>query len=208
MRILVTGFDPFGQENVNPAWEAVRLLPGVVSGAEILKLEIPTVFGTCDQVVREAVLKGRPDAVLSIGQAGGRSDISVEAVAVNIMDAEVPDNEGNQPRDQRIRDEGDAAYFATVAVKPMVDRIRARGVPAHVSYTAGTYVCNYVMYCVLHMAAEEFPGLRAGFIHVPFAPAQAVGKSASTPTMSVETDAIAITAALEVVAADAGGQRL
>jgi len=208
MRILVTGFDPFGQEGVNPAWEAVRLLPGVVSGAEILKLEIPTVFGTCDQVVREAVLNSHSDVVLSIGQAGGRSDISVEAVAVNIMDAEIPDNEGNQPRDQRIRGDGGAAYFATVPVKAVVDRIRARGIPAHVSYTAGTYVCNYIMYCVLHMAAEEFPGLLAGFIHVPFAPAQAVGKAVSTPTMSVETDAIAITAALEVIAADAGGKHL
>ena len=208
MRILVTGFDPFGRESVNPAWEAVRLLPGVLSGAEILKLEIPTVFGKCDQVVREAVLNRRPDAVLSIGQAGGRSDISVEALAVNIMDAEIPDNEGNQPRDGRIRSGGSAAYFATVPVKVVVDRIRARGIPAHVSYTAGTYVCNYIMYCVLHMAAEEFPGLLAGFIHVPFAPAQAVGKAVSTPTMSVETDAIAITAALEVIAADAGGKHL
>lgn len=207
MRILVTGFDPFGQESVNPAWEAVRLLPGVISGAEVVKLQIPTVFGKCDQLVRKAVLDTHPEAVLSIGQAGGRFDISVEAVAVNLVDAEIPDNEGNQPRDQRIRSGGSAAYFATVPVKLMVEKIRSRGIPAHCSYSAGTYVCNYIMYCVLHMAADEIPGLRAGFIHVPFAPAQAVGRAASTPTMSVETDAIAIEAALEVIAGTLAGER-
>jgi pyroglutamyl-peptidase len=199
MRILITGFDPFGNETVNPAYEAVKLLPDRISGAEIVKVEIPTVFGKCDGVVREAILAHEPHVVLSIGQAGGRFDISVELVAVNIADGRIPDNEGNQPVDQTIRDRGENAYFATLPVKTMVDRIRAKGIPASVSYTAGSYVCNYIMYCVLHMAATEFPGLRAGFIHVPFMPSQAIGKPASTPTMSIETTTAAIEAAVEAI---------
>lgn len=199
MRILITGFDPFGNETINPAYEAVKLLPDRISGAEIVKVEIPTVFGKCDGVVREAILAHKPHVVLSIGQAGGRFDISVELVAVNIADGRIPDNEGNQPVDQTIRDRGENAYFATLPVKAMVDRIRAKGIPASVSYTAGSYVCNYIMYCVLHMAATEFPGLRAGFIHVPFMPSQAIGKPASTPTMSIETTAAAIEAAVEAI---------
>ena len=199
MRILVTGFDPFGGEKVNPAFEAVKLLPGKIAGAEIVKLEIPTVFGKCDKVVAEALRARRPDVVLSIGQAGGRFDMTVERVAVNIADGRIPDNEGNQPIDQVIRPEGENAYFATIPVKAMVERIRSRGIPASVSYTAGSYVCNYIMYCVLHLAATEFPGLRAGFIHVPYLPAQAIGKPSPVPTMSVENIAQAIEAAIEAI---------
>ncbi len=203
MRILVTGFDPFGGEKVNPAFEAVKLLPGKIAGAEIVKLEIPTVFGKCDKVVAEALRARRPDVVLSIGQAGGRFDMTVERVAVNIADGRIPDNEGNQPIDQVIRPEGENAYFATIPVKAMVERIRSRGIPASVSYTAGSYVCNYIMYCVLHLAATEFPGLRAGFIHVPYLPAQAIGKPSPVPTMSVENIAQAIEAAIEAIVARA-----
>ena len=203
MRILVTGFDPFGGEKVNPAFEAVKLLPGEIAGAEIVKLEIPTVFGKCDKVVAEALRARRPDVVLSIGQAGGRFDMTVERVAVNIADGRIPDNEGNQPIDQVIRPEGENAYFATIPVKAMVERIRSRGIPASVSYTAGSYVCNYIMYCVLHLAATEFPGLRAGFIHVPYLPAQAIGKPSPVPTMSVENIAQAIEAAIEAIVARA-----
>jgi pyroglutamyl-peptidase len=199
MRILVTGFDPFGGEKVNPAFEAVKLVPDRVAGAEIVKLEIPTVFAKCDKAVAEAIRARKPDAVLSIGQAGGRFDITVERVAINIADGRIPDNEGYQPIDKPIREEGENAYFATLPVKAMVERIRSKGVPASVSYSAGSYVCNYIMYCVLHMAATEFPGLRAGFIHVPFMPSQAIGKTTPTPTMSVANIALAIEAAIEAI---------
>jgi pyroglutamyl-peptidase len=201
MRILVTGFDPFGGEKVNPAFEAVKLLPGHVAGAEVQRLEIPTVFGKCDKVVAAAVREKKPDVVLSIGQAGGRFDVTVERVAVNIADGRIADNEGNQPVDQLIRPDGLNAYFATLPVKAMVEAIRAKGIPASVSYTAGSYVCNYIMYCELHMAATEFPGLRCGFIHVPYMPAQAIGKPTPVPTMSVENMAAAIEAAIGAIVA-------
>lgn len=201
MRILVTGFDPFGGEPVNPAFEAVKLLPSTISGAEIVKLEIPTVFGKCDGVVETAIESEKPDVVLSIGQAGGRFDISVERVAVNIADGRIADNEGNQPIDQVIRADGENAYFATVPVKAMVERIRAKGIPSSVSYTAGSYVCNYIMYCVAHSIAKRHPGMRSGFIHVPYMPSQAIGKPVNTPTMSIETIAKALEAAIEAIVA-------
>jgi len=199
MRILVTGFDPFGNETVNPAYEAVKLLPDNIAGAEIIKLEIPTVFGKCDPVVEQAIIDKKPDVVLSIGQAGGRFDISVERVAVNIADGRIPDNEGNQPIDQTIREGGENAYFASVPVKAIVEKIRARGIPSSVSYTAGSYVCNFIMYCVLHSIATKHPGIRAGFIHVPFMTSQAIGKPVNTPTMSIQTISSAIEAAIEAI---------
>ncbi|MBU0928264.1 MAG: pyroglutamyl-peptidase I [Spirochaetes bacterium] len=199
MRVLITGFDPFGGEAANPAFEAVRLLPDVIAGADIAKLELPTVFAACDAMLEEAVERLAPDAVLSVGQAGGRFDVSVERVAINLADGRIPDNAGDQPIDRTIREGGPDAYFATVPVKAMVRRIRAAGVPASVSYSAGSYVCNHLMYCALHYAATRRPGLRAGFIHVPFMPSQAVDKPAATPTMSLECMATAIAAAVEAV---------
>jgi pyroglutamyl-peptidase len=199
MRILVTGFDPFGNETINPAYEAVKLLPGIIAGAEIIKLEIPTVFATCGVVVEEAIEKHKPDVILSIGQAGGRFDISVERVAINIADGRIPDNAGNQPIDQIIREDGPNAYFASLPVKAMVDKIRSKGIPASVSYTAGSYVCNYIMYCVLHSVETKHKGTRAGFIHVPYMTSQAIGKPVNTPTMSIETISAAIAAAIEAI---------
>lgn len=199
MRILVTGFDPFGDEPVNPAWEAVRLLPDAIAGADIIKLQVPTVFEACFPAVEKAMERYAPSAVLSIGQAGGRSDVGVERVAINLADGRIPDNEGNLVVDATIREGGQNAYFATVPVKAMVERIRCGGVPASVSYTAGTYVCNYLMYRVLHSLAERGSGVRAGFIHIPYMPAQAIGKPAGTPSMSVETSAAAIEAAIEAI---------
>lgn len=199
MRILVTGFTPFGNETVNPAYEAVKLLPDTIAGAEIVRLEIPTVFGTCDQVVEQAIAAHIPDVVLSVGQAGGRFDISVERIAINIADGRIPDNEGYQPIDLTICKDGENAYFATVPVKAMVEKIRGRGIPANVSYSAGSYVCNYLMYCVLHSAETQHPGLRAGFIHVPYMTSQAIGKPANTPTMSIQTISEALCAAIEAI---------
>ena len=199
MRILITGFDPFGNEPVNPAYEAVKLLPDKIAGAEIIKLEIPTVFNKCDVAVEQAIGKYSPDVVLSIGQAGGRFDISVERVAVNLADGRIPDNDGYQPIDLPIREDGPAAYFASVPVKAMAEKIRGKGIPASVTYTAGTYVCNFIMYCVLHSIATKHKGMRAGFIHVPFMPSQGIGKPVNTPTMSIETIARAIEASVEAI---------
>lgn len=206
-KILITGFDPFGGETVNPAWEAVKGLPDQVAGAELVKLEIPTSFTRCGPAVVAAVEAHRPDAVLCVGQAGGRACVSVERVAINLAEARIADNDGNQPVDQPIRAEGPAAYFATLPVKAMVQNIRAQGIPCQLSYSAGTYVCNCVMYQTLHLAAGRFPYLRGGFIHVPYLPAQAVDKPAGTPSMDLPTLVRALEAAAEAIASDPGSIR-
>lgn len=200
MRILVTGFDPFGDETVNPSWEAVRLLPDVVAGADVIKLRVPTVFGACFLAAEEAIDQYGPDAVLSVGQAGGRFDVCIERVAINLADGRIPDNSGNLVVDAAIREGGQNAYFATVPVKAMVERIRGRGIPASVSYTAGTFVCNYLLYRLLHAAEERGTGMLAGFVHIPYMPAQGIGKPTLVPTMSAETSAAAIEAAIEAIA--------
>lgn len=204
MKILVTGFEPFGGEAVNPAWEAVKRLPDAIAGAEIVKLEIPTVFSRCGGAVEEGIRACRPDAVLCVGQAGGRACVSVERVAINLAEAGIPDNAGEQPVDRPLQPGGPAAYFATVPVKAMVRSVRDHGIPCQLSYSAGTYVCNCVMYQTLHLAATRYPNIRAGFIHVPFATEQAVGKAGNVPSASLETIAQALEHALEAVAAGAG----
>jgi len=200
MKILVTGFDPFGGEKVNPAYEAVKLLPDEIGGAEIVKLEIPTVFSKSGPAVEAGIQEHHPDVVLNIGQAGGRSCVTIERVAVNLAEARIPDNAGEQPMDQPLQPDGPAAYFTTLPVKAMVKNVRDHGLPCHISYTAGTYVCNCVMYNVLHMAATKYPNIRAGFIHVPFANEQVVEKANGTPSASLETIAKALEYAIEAVA--------
>lgn len=194
MKILLTAFDPFGGEKVNPALEAVKLVQ--VTSAAVEKLEVPTVFYKSIDRVAERIREIDPDVVLAIGQAGGRFDITVERVAINTDDARIPDNEGNQPIDLPIVEGGPPAYFSTLPIKAMVEEIRNAGIPASVSNTAGTFVCNHLMYGILHtIAALERP-VRGGFIHVPFVPAQAVGKP-FVPSMSL----VDITRAIEVAIA-------
>lgn len=197
MKVLITGFEPFGGEKINPAWEAVKALPDTIAGAEIIKMEIPTVFSKSVPAVEAGIRKHQPDVVISVGQAGGRSCITVEQVAINLADARIADNAGEQPVDESVQPDGPAAYFATIPAKEIVKNVRAHGIPCHISYTAGTYVCNYVMYRVLHLAAAGYPGIRAGFIHVPFAAEQAVDKPAGTPFMPLETIAKGLEYAIE-----------
>lgn len=198
MKILVTGFDPFGGETTNPAIEAVNQLPATIAGATIVKLEIPTVFDRCATVVREAIVRERPDVVLSIGQAGGRAALTPELVAINLSDGRIPDNAGQQPVDQPIQAAGETAYFTQLPVKAMVAAIRAAGLPSTVSTTAGTYVCNHIMYQVQYLRATEFPELRAGFMHIPFLPSQ-VTKRPNTPSLSLADDVRGITAAITAI---------
>mgnify|MGYP003106012216 FL=1 len=142
MKVLITGFDPFGGENINPALEAVKKLPDIIEGAEIIKLEIPTVFRKSLEKIEENLIKHKPDIVLSIGQAGGRFGITPERVAINIDDARIEDNEKNQPIDIEIFEDGKNAYFTNLPIKAMVKEMHAAGIPASVSNTAGTFVCN------------------------------------------------------------------
>ncbi len=187
MKIIITGFDPFGGESVNPAYEAVKLLPDEIGGAQVIKLEVPTVFGKAGEVLEAGIKEHQPDVVICIGQAGGRSGICVEKVAINFQDARIPDNEGAQPFDKTIKEDGQTAYFATVPVKAMVSKMRENGIPAFVSYTAGTFVCNELMYALLYLIDKKYPNLRGGFIHVPFSMGQTVEKPIGTPAMSLES---------------------
>ncbi len=201
MKILVTGFDPFGGETTNPAIEAVKRLPDKIAGANIVKLEIPTVFNRCAEVVRTAILAEQPDVVLSIGQAGGRAALTPELVAINLSDGRIPDNAGYQPVDQPIQPAGATAYFTQLPVKAMVRAIRAAGLPSRISTTAGTYVCNHIMYQVQYLRAIEFPTLRAGFMHIPFLPSQVTDKP-NTPSLSLADDVRGISAAIAAIVAE------
>lgn len=199
MKILITGFDPFGGADINPAYEAVKMLPDQIKEAEIIKMEIPTVFIKDGEVLEKAIGEHRPDVVVCVGQAGGRSDISVEKVAINLMEARIPDNEGNQPLDQKVWEDGENAYFATIPVKAMAGKIKAGGIPSSVSYTAGTFVCNDIMYRLLYLAEKQYQEIRGGFIHVQYLPEQAVILPAGTPTMAAETIAKGLELAMEAI---------
>ena len=200
MKILVTGFEPFGGESRNPSAEVVERLPDIIGGAEIVKLILPVVRGKSSDAVKRAVEEHRPDVVLSIGQAGGRASVSVERVAINLDDYRIADNEGNQPVDEPIVPGGPDGYFCTVPVKNIVESIQKAGIPAAQSLSAGTFVCNHVMYATLHFLAEHYPNTKFGFIHIPFLPEQ-VADRPGQPSMSLELSAKAVTTALEAVTA-------
>ena len=178
-KILVTGFEPFGGEKINPAWEAVKALPETIGGVQVIKLHVPVEFGAGAQKVIDALEAERPEIVLCVGQAGGRSKITPEFVGINWAHARIPDNAGKQPLSQRIIDGAPDAYFASLPVNAMVAAMNQAEIPAAVSYTAGTYVCNDVMYQVLHALATRFPETRGTFLHVPFATEQVVEKNAA-----------------------------
>ena len=198
MKILVTGFDPFGSDKINPAIEAVKKLPDTIKGAKIIKLEIPTVFNKSAQVVHQAIVKEQPDYVLNVGQAGGRSALTPERVAININDGRIPDNDGYQPLDEPIQPDGDTAYFTQLPIKAMAKAIRAAGLPAIVSNTAGTYVCNHIFYQVQYMRTKEFPKLKAGFIHIPFLPEQVITRP-NQPSMALADIVKGLTAAIGAI---------
>lgn len=198
MKILVTGFDPFGGEKINPAIESVKKLPDIIAGAKIIKLEIPTVCHRSLKVIEEAIQKYDPDVILSIGQAGGRSDITVERIGINVDDCRIPDNDGQQIIDEPIFADGPDAYFVNLPIKAMVARIQSRQIPASISNTAGTFVCNHVTYGVRHMIETRYPGKRSGFIHIPFLPQQVIDKK-DMPCMSLQTIVDGLIGAIEAI---------
>lgn len=194
MKILMTGFDPFGGESINPAWEAVSRVTAP-EGVELTVLQVPTVFEEAGKLVEEAMETLRPDAVVAVGQAAGRAAVTPEYVAINLMDARIPDNAGAQPSDEPIAPDGPAAYFATLPVKALCAAVNAAGVPAQVSYTAGTFVCNSLMYRILRKA-ETLNIPRAGFVHIPALPEQLPRMAAGTPAIPLEDDVKALEAIL------------
>ena len=198
MKILVTGFDPFGGESINPAIESVKRLPDSIGENRIIKLEIPTVAKKSISKIEEAIIEHDPDIILSVGQAGGRSDITVERVGINIDDFRIKDNEGNQFIDEPVFKDGESAYFSNLPIKAMVENIISKGIPASVSNTAGTFVCNHVLYGVRYLIEKKYTGKKSGFIHIPFLPEQVTEKK-GMPSMSLETIVKALTAAIEAI---------
>lgn len=193
MKVLITGFDPFGGEKINPAWEAVRALPDNIDGIEVVKLQIPTVFKKSAKKLFENIDSVKPDVVICVGQAGGRYEFSVERVAINVDDGRIPDNDGYQPVDSPVFEDGENAYFSTLPIKAIVEEVKKNGIPAAVSNTAGTYVCNHIMYSLLYYLNKNNLNIKGGFIHVPFIPEQVVEKK-NTPYMELTR----ITKALEI----------
>lgn len=185
MKALITGFDPFGGESINPAYEAVKRMSRYINCCEIITLEIPTVFGASLEVIEKAIEKENPDIVICVGQAGGRTNITIEQVGINLDEARIPDNEGNQPSGSKIKEDGQNAYFSSLPSKAILKHLRDSGVPAALSYTAGTYVCNHVFYGLMHMLETKYTSIRGGFVHVPFIPNQVIDKT-NVAFMSLE----------------------
>ena len=190
-KLLITGFDPFGGETVNPSWEAVKRLPDVIGQISLTKLEIPTVFGLAAQKVMQQAELLQPDVILCVGQAGGRSGITPEVVGINLRDARIPDNAGFRPDNEPVIPGGPAAYFATVPVREMVAAMTEAGFPAARSLSAGAFVCNDTLYTLLHR--YDGTPVRVGFIHVPFLPSQA---KEGVPSMEPDDIVRALTAAI------------
>lgn len=186
--LLITGFEPFGGESINPSWEAVKQLPNAVGDYTLYKLSLPTVYGKAPEILLRKAEEIRPDAIICVGQAGGRDAVTPERIGVNIRAARIADNAGVLLDGDRIEPNGPAAYFSTLPVEKIRDAIRAAGIPAAVSNSAGTYVCNDCLYSALH----HFVGMpvRCGFIHVPYLPEQ------GTPNLPLEETVRALTAAI------------
>ena len=185
MKVLLTGFDPFGGEAVNPAQEAVQRVSDNINGAEVIKITIPTVQTKSVKAIEEAIELYNPDIVISLGQAAGRYDITPARVAINIDDFRIKDNEGNQPTDKIIQEDGKSAYFSNLPVKAMVKHMNDNQIPATLSNTAGTFVCNHVMYGILYMIDKKYPNIKGGFIHIPYMTSQVIDKK-NTPFMSLD----------------------
>lgn len=200
MNILVTGFEPFGGEATNPSMELVRALEPQIGAAHIHTAILPVTASGGLQAAIEAIEKIGPDAVVCVGQAGGRCAVTVERLAVNVDDFSIPDNEGQQPRNLPIVAGGPDAYLSTLPIDKMVEAMRGAGVPAAVSNSAGTYVCNHVMYGVAHYLHQHRPTAISGFIHIPYLPQQVLDKP-DKPSMGLELALRGLTAGLCVLAA-------
>ena len=189
-KLLITGFEPFGGENINPSWDAVRAWPDEVGEYVLTKLSIPVVYGEAAECVIEAADELLPDAIISVGQAGGRATITPELVAINLRYAKIPDNNGNEPKDEPIINGGEAAHFSTIPARKIAEAIDLIGIPSQVSYSAGTYVCNDVLYTLLDKYKDK--SVKVGFIHVPYSTEQN-----KEPSMKIEDIVKGVTVAIE-----------
>lgn len=191
--VLITGFEPFGGEKINPSQEIAQRLNGrVILGRTVVGRVLPCVFGAANTKLRRLLRQTCPELAIGVGQAGGRAEITPERVAINVDDARIADNVGNRPVDAPIAARGPAAYWSSLPIKAIVIALRARGIPAAVSQTAGTFVCNHVFYGLMH-ALHRTRGVRGGFIHVPFLPEQ----TKTQPSLPLETMIEAIALAIK-----------
>lgn len=201
--VLVTGFDPFGGEAVNPSQQIAQALDGqIIAGHRVVGATLPTQFDASLPALQSLLRRYRPALVLAIGQAGGREGISLERVAINLIDARIPDNAGSQPVDVRIVDNAANAYFSTLPIKVMLQRLHKARIPAALSQSAGTFVCNQVFFGLQH-ALRRRRGVRGGFVHVPYLPEQAA-RHAGAPSLALETMIAAIRICIEVALTTTG----
>ncbi|NLY53765.1 MAG: pyroglutamyl-peptidase I [Firmicutes bacterium] len=201
MKILLTGFEPFGGETINPALESVKRLHGLtIAGAQLLAVELPVAWNTAMPQLIAAIDQHQPDAIISIGQAGGRAKITPEYIGINIMNGK--DNEGVVKNEEPIAPDGPDGYFATLPVSRMVEAMKAARIPAAISYTAGTYLCNYMAYAVRHHIVSHGLNIKSGFIHIPYLPEQVINKPTNTPSMPLETIVAGLKECIKVIAAE------
>ncbi|MGZ9584843.1 pyroglutamyl-peptidase I [Paenibacillus marinisediminis] len=200
--ILVTGFDPFGGESLNPSWEAVRRLEGEYEGDYTVAARLlPTSFARAQHLLKQLLTEIEPDYVICVGQAGGRPDLTLERIAINLMEARIADNDGEAPLDTSIAANGPAAYWTSLPIKAMMAAVREAGVPCSISYTAGTFVCNTIFYALMHQLATspELSGCKGGFIHIPFLPEQALHHPGKA-SMSLDQIVLGLKAAIAAAA--------
>ena len=193
-KILITGFEPFGGETINPSWEAVQRLPDEIGSYRLTKLQIPVEYEKAADLVAERASFCKADVILCVGQAGGRSGVTPEAIGINLRDATAPDNAGLLQQNIPVIPGGPAAYFATAPVRDMVKAIQAENISASLSLSAGAYVCNDVLYTLLHR--YHGTNTKVGFIHVPYLPEQA---KEGVPSLSLEKIVSALTAAISAM---------
>lgn len=198
-KVLITGFEPFGGEQTNPSYEAIALMPNEIESAVLIKAKLPVSFEASGQALAALITEHRPDVVICVGQAGGYGAIAVERVAINLRDAASPDNDGVRPEEQPIAVDGPDAYFSSLPVKKIVTAIKLEGIPAFVSNSAGTYVCNNVMYTLLDLIHRNKLPIRGGFIHVPYSTQQAIGKTPNTPSMELDLISRGLQAAIRAI---------
>ena len=194
--ILITGFEPFAKESINPSWLAVKALPETINDYKIYKLELPTEYENSTKLLKEAIQEIKPEVVICVGQAGGKKSITIEKVAINLLDYPIKDNSGYQPIDELIKEKGPTAYFSTLPIKKIVEKVNEANISCEISYSAGTFVCNSIMYTLLDVTNNYYPNIKAGFIHVPYSEKQVKDK-ASTPSMKIEDISKAILIAIK-----------
>lgn len=197
MKLLLTAFEPFGNDTINSAMETIKLVGDEIAGATIVKKYLPVVFDKAGELLRDTILNEKPDVVLCIGQAAGRSEITPEVIAINLQDSIAQDNEGNCPCEQKCIPDGKNAYFSNLPNKKIVEAIKSKNISSRLSYSAGTYVCNDVMYTLMYYIENEFPNIVGGFIHVPILNTQV--KENTIPSMSIDQIVAGIEIAINTI---------